>query len=364
MMYAEDSLHYWRNLVWNIGLKEGQLRKYSMGEIMSRTVERSDNASAHPLVKVYTEAGLRQLFDGFEDIEIVQRQMEAERPASAAAVPRRHLGRSWAGTSIIKARKPRSLMLARLSRLWRRSPDAAARSLNVVRAPPPTPTLEADVEAIGLSTIAWCRQPARSAASLYSSVPRRRRSAALQRARTSIGSHATIAAAERVIRHEFDLLGSGWYVPVDPDRPARGRLYADRLVPRSDAPAAVPARRSAQAVEPPRDASGNADIKYPWELARCQHWATLGQAFRLTGDERFATRDRPRARRLRRGQPDRCRRQLDLHDGCRHSRGQLGDRPRADAREHVPRRRVLARAYRRYSITASSSATISRTPTR
>ena len=55
MVYAENSLHYWRNLMWNIGLKEGQLRKYSMGEIMSRTVERSDNAAAHPLVKVYTQ---------------------------------------------------------------------------------------------------------------------------------------------------------------------------------------------------------------------------------------------------------------------------------------------------------------------
>ena len=32
----------------------------------------------------------------------------------------------------------------------------------------------------------------------------------------------------------------------------------------------------------------NADVKYPWELARCQHWVTLGQACRLTGDDRFA----------------------------------------------------------------------------
>src|SRR5207245_2538577 len=32
----------------------------------------------------------------------------------------------------------------------------------------------------------------------------------------------------------------------------------------------------------------NADVKYPWELARSQHWVTLGQAFQLSGDERFA----------------------------------------------------------------------------
>ena len=33
---------------------------------------------------------------------------------------------------------------------------------------------------------------------------------------------------------------------------------------------------------------GRADIKLPWELARCQHWPLLGQAYRLTGDDRFA----------------------------------------------------------------------------
>jgi glycosyltransferase involved in cell wall biosynthesis/ubiquinone/menaquinone biosynthesis C-methylase UbiE len=107
MVYAEDSLHYWRNLMWNIGLKEGQLRKYSMGEIMSRTVERSDNAAAHPLVKVYTQAGLRQLFNGFADIEIVQRQMEAASvPRVLAFVPRRHLGKIMGWNLVIKARKP------------------------------------------------------------------------------------------------------------------------------------------------------------------------------------------------------------------------------------------------------------------
>ena len=78
-----------------------------MGEIMSRTVERSDNASAHPLVKTYTRAGLRQLFDGFVDIEMVQRQMEAESvPRVLAFVPRRHLGKFMGWNLVLKARKP------------------------------------------------------------------------------------------------------------------------------------------------------------------------------------------------------------------------------------------------------------------
>jgi glycosyltransferase involved in cell wall biosynthesis/ubiquinone/menaquinone biosynthesis C-methylase UbiE len=107
MVYAEDSLHYWRNLVWNIGLREGHLRKYSMGEIMSRTVERSDNAAARPLVKVYTRAGLTTLFEGFVDIEISQRQMEAAWvPRILFYVPRRYLDRIMGWNLIIKARKP------------------------------------------------------------------------------------------------------------------------------------------------------------------------------------------------------------------------------------------------------------------
>jgi hypothetical protein len=99
---------------------------------------------------------------------------------------------------------------------------------------------------------------------------------------------ATIAAAERVARHEFDLLGSGPFVPVDPERrsgdgyqpvdwyldPVRG-LRFPRGIPHTE--------WKLYEMRP-----GNADVKYPWELARCQHWVTLGQAFRLSGDERFA----------------------------------------------------------------------------
>ena len=36
---------------------------------------------------------------------------------------------------------------------------------------------------------------------------------------------ATIAAADRVLRHEFDLLGSGPYTPCDPDRAAAADGY-------------------------------------------------------------------------------------------------------------------------------------------
>ena len=107
MVYAENSLHYWRNLVWAIGIKENALQVQSMGEVMSRSVERSDNAAARPLVKVYTPDRLRHLFEGFEGIEIVQRQMVAEeKPRLLTRVPLPTLGQWMGWNLIIKARKP------------------------------------------------------------------------------------------------------------------------------------------------------------------------------------------------------------------------------------------------------------------
>ena len=75
---------------------------------MSRTVERSDNAAAHPLVKAYTRKRLRQLFDAFEDISIVQRQMERSAvPRMIRLVHRGSLGAIMGWNLILKARKPK-----------------------------------------------------------------------------------------------------------------------------------------------------------------------------------------------------------------------------------------------------------------
>jgi glycosyltransferase involved in cell wall biosynthesis/SAM-dependent methyltransferase len=107
MVYAENSLHYWRNLVWEVGLEEGQLLQRSMGDIMSEAVERSPNSSARPLVKVYTTKRLRGLFEGFDNVSIVRRQMlAAEKPRLLKWVPLNTL-ETWMGWNlIIKARKP------------------------------------------------------------------------------------------------------------------------------------------------------------------------------------------------------------------------------------------------------------------
>jgi len=86
-----------------------------------------------------------------------------------------------------------------------------------------------------------------------------------------------IQDAETICRHEFDLLGSGtsylghpidWHVdPVSGYRwPKKSFFEIDRLQNRPD----------------------GIDMKFPWELSRMQHLPTLGKAYRLTKNERYA----------------------------------------------------------------------------
>lgn len=107
MVYAENSLHYWGDLVKNYGLKRDLLAECSMGEIMSRHVEISEHG-AKPLVKVYTPKRLDALFKDFERRKIYQRQMvAAEKPRPLFWVPLETLGRLMGWNLIIKAHKPR-----------------------------------------------------------------------------------------------------------------------------------------------------------------------------------------------------------------------------------------------------------------
>lgn len=87
---------------------------------------------------------------------------------------------------------------------------------------------------------------------------------------------ATIARADRFCAHEFEFLGSG---------PA---FLGERIDWDSDfkSGARWPKQYMADlCIVNPEDAS---DIKVPWELARHQHFVTLGQAYQLTDDEKYA----------------------------------------------------------------------------
>ena len=95
-------------------------------------------------------------------------------------------------------------------------------------------------------------------------------------------------AARTIMLHRFDLLGSGPYRPIDPSRPEdEGYTPIDWFldpVRNLRFPSNVSHKDwDLYAMRP-----GNADVKYPWELARCQHFLPLAQAFLVSGEERFA----------------------------------------------------------------------------
>lgn len=87
----------------------------------------------------------------------------------------------------------------------------------------------------------------------------------------------TTREADRILDHEFDLLGSG---PV-----LLGARIDWNLDPLANHrwSAAVPARQIQATTYP-----GGADIKWPWELSRCQHFVVLGQAYWFTERDEYA----------------------------------------------------------------------------
>ena len=85
-----------------------------------------------------------------------------------------------------------------------------------------------------------------------------------------------VIEADALLRHEFDLLGSGpqslgtplpWHTDFKTGRRWPLKYCTDIEYNELDRPS---------------------DVKVPWELSRCQHFTRLGQAYWLTGDEKYA----------------------------------------------------------------------------
>lgn len=147
-------------------------------------------------------------------------------------------------------------------------------------------TLRGEIEKAGLDYPAWLSR-ARGSRRLYCDLPEE----SLRKLKKLFPDHVKrlLASAERILRHEFDLLGSGPFVPVDTGRPRREDGYAPidwRLDPVKNLrfPGGIHYRKwNLYEMRP-----GLADIKHPWELSRLHHLVTLGQAYRLSEDRRFA----------------------------------------------------------------------------
>ncbi len=87
---------------------------------------------------------------------------------------------------------------------------------------------------------------------------------------------ATIKDADRICLHQFNLLGSGevqlgeklpWNEDFKTHDVWKNRFYKDIQI---------------------INLKNAADVKVPWELSRCQHFFTLGKAYWLTSNEKYA----------------------------------------------------------------------------
>ena len=85
-----------------------------------------------------------------------------------------------------------------------------------------------------------------------------------------------IRSADAALAHEFDLLGSG------PQRLGASLPWHTDFKTGRQWPLEYSAAIEYTELDRP------SDVKVPWELSRCQHFTRLGQAYWLTGDERYA----------------------------------------------------------------------------
>lgn len=104
-----------------------------------------------------------------------------------------------------------------------------------------------------------------------------------------------IRTADRILSHHFSFLGSGNFC-------ANQNPIASEtdLVPGPESYTPInwhldPVRKLEFPKNIPYDQwdlytmrPGNSDIKYPWELSRCNHFLPLGQAYLLTGESKYA----------------------------------------------------------------------------
>ena len=270
MVYARRSLHYWGVQVGWYGVREGRLEDQSIGDIMSDGVERSVHGS-RPLVKVYSRRKLRGT------VRAVRGRLHRAAPAHPAGTPRpaaRALSTPRRTRPRLEPGRQRNqaapMIASALRRLLGRSPGSTAPTAK----PAAVPLLDDAWVAAARAAPGLLRQRGRRASRLAAVALRRRR-----RGRAAGGGPRAAATSSTS-------WGAGPTCRSIPTgtRPSGYRPIDWRLDPVSQLrfPAGVFHKDwNLMAMRP-----GSADVKLPWELARCQHWLTLAQAWQLTGSRR------------------------------------------------------------------------------
>ena len=115
-----------------------------------------------------------------------------------------------------------------------------------------------------------------TSAPFFVAASKREAAVASFRERFPEGEASIVADADRILRHEFDLLGSGLRC-LGPELPWHEDFKTGRVWPLQYSP-------DIEYSELDRPT----DVKVPWELSRCQHVPRLGQAYWFTGDEKYA----------------------------------------------------------------------------
>jgi Heparinase II/III N-terminus/Heparinase II/III-like protein len=93
-----------------------------------------------------------------------------------------------------------------------------------------------------------------------------------------------LAAADQILDHIFNLLGSG---PKKLSAGARRDNYKS-IDWHRDFKSGYIWDKSTYYQDVQYGWQAGVDVKVPWELSRCQHFSTLGKAYWLTGDEKYA----------------------------------------------------------------------------
>ena len=144
--------------------------------------------------------------------------------------------------------------------------------------------LAADLTAAGVDARRWCAQ---RASALHVSAATSHVAAFAKQHPARIA--ACVADADTILAHRFDLLGSGPYQPRCPNRaPWRSGYQPIDWALDPVRNLRFPEGFAYKEWDLYRDRPGNADIKFPWELARCQHLLTLAQAWHVSADTRYA----------------------------------------------------------------------------